>query len=611
MSIPGYAGRILYVDLTTGEQRAEPLDVDLVKTFIGGWGIQSKLAYDLIPPQVDPLSADNWLIVGNGPFVGTGIPGGTQVLVTTKFPLNGAFATAAGGGAFALRLKTAGYDHLVIGGRASKPVYLLVTERGAELHDARHLWGKDTFETDDALRAQYEPCGIIASNPAGENLVRFSIAMVDKGGSVGKGGLPAVMGAKNLKAIVAVEGRQEIRIAHRLRLQKLLNALHQRVMRWTGRQVLLDVGMAPLDEEKAEVHRRSRQAFACPSCPVAEKECIHLQQGPYAGLVTYMPHVSLANFSGVTGAEAYYQSIKYTDALNRYGLCRQTFVPMFSWLLSLYERGVITTQDTGGLEIKNTLETALELARMTTYREGFGNTLAEGPVAAALEIGRGAIDSLEHVKGHGIVIDPRKNGLGTMEFEEIVNPRGSHVASGGSPAYNPGRPLQDFIRHSQRMGASPEAVARTISATSFNPARFTCFSEDWFSLFNCLALCNRAHVNRFYSAASIADLYSAVTGLETSPQQLMQVAERCWNLGKLLNTRVGFGRKDDRPPAAWFAPLKDGDREQYLTDYFNTTRLTEQDIAKLLDDYYDERGWDRQTGNPTPQKLQELGLPVP
>ncbi|MEK7849039.1 MAG: aldehyde ferredoxin oxidoreductase N-terminal domain-containing protein, partial [Chloroflexota bacterium] len=190
MSIPGYGTKVLYVDLTTGDTREEPLDRELVRHFIGGWGIQNKLAYDLIPPRVDPLSPDNWLIVGTGPFVGTDVPGGAEVMVTTKFPLNNAFATAAGGGAFALRLKTTGYDQVVIGGRARSPVYLLITERGAELHDARHLWGKDTFETDDILRAQYEPCGIIPNNPAGENLVRFSITMVDKFATIGKGGLP-------------------------------------------------------------------------------------------------------------------------------------------------------------------------------------------------------------------------------------------------------------------------------------------------------------------------------------------------------------------------------------------------------------------------------------
>ncbi|MEK7847494.1 MAG: aldehyde ferredoxin oxidoreductase C-terminal domain-containing protein, partial [Chloroflexota bacterium] len=428
--------------------------------------------------------------------------------------------------------------------------------------------------------------------------------------TIGKGGLPAVMASKNLKALVVVEGSQKVPVAHRVRLQQLVTNLHQRIMGWEGRETLVGRGMTALDKDTAEVHRRNRKGLACPSCPVGDKEFIHLKEGPYAGLVTYMPHVSMVQFAGVSGADAYYQSVKYSDVLNRLGLCRQSFVPMFDWLVKLYQRGILTQQDTGGLEVRNTLEVALEVARMTAYRQGFGDVLAEGAVSAALRIGRGAIDLLEHVKGHGIVRDPRPGGLGTMEFEEIVNPRGSHVASGGSPAYAPGRPLEDFIRHSERMGASPEATKQAISTKSFNPGRYTVFSEDWFSLFNCMGLCNRAQVNRFYSAASIAELYTAVTGLETTPQQLMKVAERSWNLGKLLNVRAGFGREDDRPPAAWFQPLKKGDQEQYLTDYFKTARLTPQDIDKLLDDYYEARGWDKKTGNPTPQKLRELELPT-
>jgi aldehyde:ferredoxin oxidoreductase len=158
------------------------------------------------------------------------VPGGAEVLVTTKYPHNGVFATAAGGGAFALRLKSVGYDHVVIGGRADRPVYLLIKEDGVELHDASHLWGKDTFETDDALRALYEPCGIIPNNPAGENLVKTSVTMVDKFATIGKGGLPAVMGSKNLEAMVVVEGSREVSVAHQLRLQQLVNEMHERVM---------------------------------------------------------------------------------------------------------------------------------------------------------------------------------------------------------------------------------------------------------------------------------------------------------------------------------------------------------------------------------------------
>jgi aldehyde:ferredoxin oxidoreductase len=154
-----------------------------------------------------------------------------------------------------------------MGGRAERPVYLLIKEDGVELHHADHLWGKDTFETDDALRALYEPCGIIPNNPAGEHLVKTSITMVDKFATIGKGGLHAVMASKNLEAMVVVEGSSEVSVAHRLRLEQLVNEMHERVMGWRGREGLLERGMTALDPESAEVHRRNRQGLACPSCP--------------------------------------------------------------------------------------------------------------------------------------------------------------------------------------------------------------------------------------------------------------------------------------------------------------------------------------------------------
>jgi len=208
------------------------------------------------------------------------------------------------------------------------------------------------------------------------------------------------------------------------------------------------------------------------------------------------------------------------------------------------------------------------------------------------------------------VYDPRLVGLGTMEFDQIVNPRGAHVAAGGSPSSNPGRPATDFARHAERMGMPAAAIERSVGSDSFNVGRFTRYSEDWFSLFSCLSLCNRWFVNRFYHINTITELYSALTGIETTADELMQASERAWNLGKMLNVRAGFDRKDDRAPQAWFKPLDWGGKEHSLTDYYRTTTLSEGDLESFLDDYYDERGWDKKTGTPTPQKLRELGLEV-
>ncbi|UCB42191.1 MAG: hypothetical protein JSV77_06880, partial [Dehalococcoidales bacterium] len=197
---------------------------------------------------------------------------------------------------------------------------------------------------------------------------------------------------------------------------------------------------------------------------------------------------------------------------------------------------------------------------------------------------------------------------GTMEFEQMTTPRGAHVAAAGSPSYDTGRPLTDFIRHGERMGVPAEALKRLEESGVFNPGRYSKYSEDWYALFNCLSLCNRAQVNRFYHIDTITTLYAAVTGIECSPEELMQAAERAWTIGKLLNAREGFDRRHDHAPEAWFQPLLQSGEERHIMDYGRTVNLTRKDLERFLDDYYEERGYDRESGLPTYGKLRELGL---
>ncbi|MEK7848787.1 MAG: aldehyde ferredoxin oxidoreductase N-terminal domain-containing protein, partial [Chloroflexota bacterium] len=494
MSFPGYAGRILFVDLTSGKTREEPLDDGVVERFLGGWGISNYLAHEVIPPHADPLGPENAIILGAGPFSGTTIPGSAKCLLTTKFPINGAFATAAGGGGFALRLKSCGYDHVVITGKAPRPVVLLFSTGRAELRDAAHLWGKDSYDTIDILWQQYWPCSVIPIGPAGENLVPNSITSVDKGGTLGRGGLAAVMGSKNLKAMVALQGERGVKVAQRLRFQQLADALHQRIMTWRGRPALMERGLLedgisvatpypldPLPKEMEQVHVSQRRRLACPSCSLGEKSKVCLPDGPFAGVVAYMPHFWMESFGG-DARQANDRSIKYSDALNRLGLCHMNFTHTFLFLCRLYQEGSITREDTGGVELKPDLDTALTVAHMTAHQEGLGKVMAGGAYSVIAHVGEKLGRRLEHVKGNSSVFDPRLSGLGTMEFSQMINPRGSHMAAGGSPSYAPGRPLEDFIRHAARMGATPEATARAVGPGNFNAGRYTRFSDDWYSL---------------------------------------------------------------------------------------------------------------------------------
>ena len=608
MTRPGYTDNALRVDLTNGSVRVEQLDPELSRTLIGGYGINNQLAFDLMSPGVDPLSPENLIIIGAGPFAGTMIPGSAKILVTTRFPINGAFATAAAGGCFAAFLKSAGFHHVIISGRAERPVYLMIAEGGATLADAADLWGRDTYQTCDALRDRAGSLSVMAIGPAGENLVKNSIAMVDKASTIGRGGLPAVMGSKNLKAVVVEQGTVATQVADRLVLHRLVNQLHERIVRWPGRQLIQEDGLVTAPPDMRDIHQRTRTPLACPSCPLADKVRVCLNDGPYAGLRTYMTHLTVQRFDTTSSDEAYRQSIRYQDALNRYGIGGTNFTSLFHHLVELYEQGLISRKDTGGIELRNDIETALELLRMTASREGFGEILAGGAEAVVGHIGEGVQTRIAHIKSLSVVRDPRLNGLGTMEFEQMTNPRGAHVSAGGSPSYSPGRPLSDFVRHAGRMGASPRAVKNLEESGVFNPGRYSRFSEDWYALFNCLSLCNRAQVNRFYHVRTIADLFAAVTGIQHSPERLMQAAERAWTVGKLLNVREGFDRRHDGPPEAWFEPLQPEGAEHRLHDYDGTRDLTRADVERFLDDYYDERGYDRMRGVPTLEKLRELGI---
>ena len=608
MSVSGYANSILYVNLTTGAVQRESLNPELIETYLGGYGINNKLIYDLMPGGIDPLSPENLIIIGAGPFAGTLVPGASKLLVTTKFPINGAFATAAGGGSFALMLKSAGYDHVVISGRSEKPVFLRIARDNVEICDAKELWGRDNYDTIDSLRSIYEPCSVIPIGPAGENLVKISLTSIDKAGTLGRGGLAAVMGSKNLKAIVAQQGSSAINIADRLSFLKLVQHLCQRITSWPNRQFIFENGLILPPPEFMDMHHDTRTPLACASCPLSDKEFVELENGPYAGLRTYMPHVTIERFSSTNNTEAYEQSIKYINTLNRYGLDIMNFSNILSTMIHLYREGIVTKQDTGGIELTEHLDTALKLAEMTAYRVGFGAVLAEGITGAARIIGKIPEIYLEHIKGQAIVFDPRLGSLGTMEFEQLTSPRGAHVAAGGSPSYDSGRPLADFARHGERMGIPEAALKRVVGTTSFNPGRFSRYSEDWYSLFNCLSLCNRAHVNRFYHVKTIAELYSSLTGIILTPAEIMKVSERAWTIGKLLNAREGFTRKDDKAPVAWFQPLIQEGKEYHITDYYQTSELNRSDIEALLEDYYDERGYDKKSGLPTKEKLKELGL---
>lgn len=635
MDYHGYAGTILYVDLTSNEIRKEPLDLELARKFIGGFGINAKLAYDLIRPGIDPLLPENPLIFGSGTLVGTMAPGAAKFGCTTKFPSTGAVFTACAGGSFGAMLKWAGYDHLVITGRAKEPVYLRIFDGEVEVCQAGHLWGEDICVVTDLLWDKYGMCGVVCIGQAGENLVKLALAMVDKSATLGRGGLGAVMGSKNLKAIVC-RGTKGLPVYHSKRFRKTVDTQFERSSKYPLHQPMVDRGLMGLWDAYSdqgyfamknwnktptsevltkyfgpEMYDRVKRArLACPSCFNAHRDIIELREGEFAGLVlelhTYIEAIQLACRFEI---EDIAKAIKIHDLLNRYGLCLVEFSNLTDFVIDLYERGIITNNDTQGLVLKRDFDTALTLVEKMTNRDGFGDSLANGWAEVMNTIGAGSVDDAMIIKRQGCIRDPRVDGVGTHEFGEITCPRGPTSAWGISSTYMPDLPLDKHKMHAERTGASRDKIGRIfVSSREINIGRYTALSEEWGSVLNMLGICELNIIERFYSAALCAELYSAATGIELEPQELMEAAERAWNLFKAVNVREGFSREHDVPPAKWFKMTRRADEELHLTDLLKSHTLSKGDIEVLLDDYYDERGWDVGKGIPTRQKLRELGL---
>ncbi len=616
----GYMGRILYVDLTEGRSRTENLDPDMARQFLGGWGVNARLAWDVIPPEADALSPENAVIIGTGPLSGTIVPGSAELSITTKLPLSGGIGTGCGGGHFPLMLKSSGYDHIVITGQATHPVYLSITGGGAQILPADDLWGKDTFETVDLLRLRHEPCSVIPIGPAGENRVGISMTFIDKGGTVGFGGLPAVMGAKNLKAVVACQGTEPIRIADRHRLIRVVDRMMKKVKDYRLRPKLIEGGTFSMTAEWLsamgrssggweEIHIAARQALACPSCPMADKEVKRLREGEFSPSEAYMTDfMGQDESSAATPLDNHNRAVNRVAVFNRLGICRINFGNVLNLMLSLVDKGILTREQTGGMKISNDYETVLQLVEMTARREGFGDIMADGPLGAAQRLGPDAEKHAIHIKGCSPFIDPRPDSLNSMAFAQMVHPGRSNYACGGIGIYMQDRPVGQFVHHAQRTGMSDEGIQDTFTEDSFNTPRLTKHAEDWYSLFNSLGQCHRLYIHRFHSMDYFLDFYRAVTGEAVDAAEMLERGERAWNMQKLLNVRLGFGREQDAAPEQWFEPMTSGENALPLMDYYKQRVITRSDTEAMLDDYYQARGWDRDTGEPTTKTLKRLGL---
>jgi aldehyde:ferredoxin oxidoreductase len=631
-------GKMLYIDLTTRDIREEDLTpTNIASRFIGAFGISARLAYDLIKPGIDPLSPENVIIIGAGPLVGTSCPSASRVSAWTKFPLGNTIGPGSGSMNFSSGLKHAGYDELIITGRASKPVFLKVSDEGVEICDAGNLWGNDNYEATDEIWKRYgTDYSVICIGQAGENLVKISLAIVDKSATLGRHGLGAVMGSKNLKLIVA-GGKRKVRVSDRAKFTELTHQIMAEVMNWPildeyvnlghveydsaalGRYALEGYYSQPCDPVSSEerfghevyLQRLKKARLACSSCPIACRDVEQVRQEEGKTLLTFQPHPDI-----LVGLRLGLQSLEEVSRVAHftqiYGVDRLSFASGATFLIDLYKRGIITKYDLEGIEMGNE-KSFTELIEKVAFRQGVGNILADGLPGIVKRFGKECEKYSNCIKGVEPFLDARMVNLNPAMFGAAVSPHnfGSPKGAMLSPAkfVIGGGGTEIFRKYGEWITIPSKALDR-IFDTPFkvNVARFSRHSEDFFATFENLGVCARFHIHQFFGMERMAGLYSAATGIEMDAYELKRTAERAWNILKALNVREGLSRNDDKFPPKWLEPLKRGDEEIRLKDLLGIKALTSEDLEKMVDDYYDERGWDIETGIPTRETLEEIGL---
>jgi aldehyde:ferredoxin oxidoreductase len=641
MDIGGYAGTILKVDLSDRSIEKEPLDRALLKKFIGPEGISFRFAYDLIPPKIDPYAKGSPIIIGSGPVVGTPVPASSRVFATFKHPCyGGVIENGHAGGDLGPALKWAGYDYVIITGQSNKPVYLYIHNDDVTIFDASQLWGKDTFEATDFLWEAHDNPSVLTYGPAGERLVKTTVCLIDKVHTIGKGGLPAVMGSKKLKAI-AITGSKGIKVADPEGLKEIVFPITERIQSDPMLKTLIDLGTMggfpvwferqgasqknwsstfPMDEARKlyniDIYKKNvkKNRVVCFSCPAGCKDHVLLKEGEFAGLETYGSsfYGRLENFAARCNVGSFNRFVKCLDYSQRMGLCIHEITAVIDWAVDLYKHGIITTKDTGGLELDWDFDTTMKLLEQVARKEGFGAVLGEGLLTAIEKIGRGSEQLAIHVKGMSPLYDARVNRLNIAEFGEVVYPRGAHPGRAPIMALYMTRDLPDAheIAHrwAQRNGLPKDAIERIFDSPGrYNIGRLTKWSQELALLFNSLGIgCGRERGVSYGIDDAIA-IFTAVTGLKTSSEELLEIATRSYNLLKALNFREGYTRKDDKFPDRWFEPVLRHGKEVSLEDYFRKP-LTREGCEKILDNFYDESGWDKRLGAPTKERLIEVGL---
>jgi len=619
----GYTGNILRINLDDLSYGVEKKSDYFYRTFMGGSAMASYFLLTEMPGGIDALSPENVLVFTTSVLTGTPLPGANRYTVAAKSPLSEGFGEAEAGGFFSFQLKKAGFDAVVIKGKAPKPVYLWLEDGKVELRDASHLWGQDTGFAQEKIREELNDKKIMiaAIGQAGENMVRYASIVHDLRHTNGRAGLGAVMGSKNLKA-VAARGKGPLEFHDVEKLKELASHFAKNFKNHPVSSILVAGGTLGWDMEdlnadgvlptknfhggsfdqvervtygqmEKTVYLGRDTCYACPIrckqvCGGGKYDIDSRFGGPeYETSGAFGPCILNNDIEVIAKAH---------ELCNRYSLDTIDTGMTIAFAMECYENGLITKKDTDGLELRfGNGDAALKLIPRIAFKEGFGALLAEGSYRAAKVIGKGGERFALTVKRQGLPMhEPR--GKNNIAFAYATSPTGAdHIEAAHDMPYEEGRwAVPDLF---------PIGLLKGIPARGLTPykVRWFVYNQHIYSLLNTLSLCFfTAGPARMFRLNQLVEMVGSSTGWETSLFELMTIGERTTTLARMFNMREGFDRKDDALPDRLFEPLESGP----LTG----VKLDRAQFEKALDHYYEMMGWDVATGKPREARLYELNI---
>jgi aldehyde:ferredoxin oxidoreductase len=626
----GWNRKVLKVNLTTGNILTEPISEEILKNYLGGRGINIKVLYDTTNKDTDPLGPDNPLIFGTGPLTGTIVPSSGRHNITAKSPLTGILGDSNSGGFWGAELKQAGYDQIIITGKAERPVFLKIINEKVEICNAEHLWGKNVWETEKLIKEELrdDDVQIASIGQAGENLVKISGIMNNLSRAAGRTGMGAVMGSKKLKAVV-VRGDQGIGVYDLKRfsesveemIQNIYSSPYYPVRSSYGTTMLISLnnrlGNLPYknsqgayyhDAEKISgdlLYKKYVTKFkTCFSCPVHCSRYYKVKSGPFAGTQGEGPeYETLVSFgSGCDNSNL--ESILYINNLcNQYGLDTISTGGVISFAMECYEKGLIKKENANDLDLSwGNYQAIIDLVDKIAKPEQLaqiekelprkllqhlGSLLAEGVKIASKYIPNSKPYALE-IKGMEVAAQGVR-GIKAMGLGWAVSSRGAdHLRA---------FPIAESLwseKDAEEVFGTKDAANRFAYK---GKARLVKWTEEFSAVTDCLEMCKIVAMPLKLSMSSFAKITSALTGIKFSEEDLFTIGERIVNLERMYNLKMGLTYKEDRVPERFrLEPVPEGNSKGETLD-----------LDKMLPEYYQLRGWDKR-GIPTKEKLDELGL---